>query len=88
MARTENVALPDLFDAAYARVQQAAKRIGTPEDVLAQLHYPKETLAANLLLRRDDGSLSAFKAGAVATATRWGRPRAACASMPTAISAR
>lgn len=62
MARTEDVALPDLFDAAYARVQQAAKRIGTPEDVLAQLHYPKETLAANLLLRRDDGSLSAFKA--------------------------
>jgi glutamate dehydrogenase (NADP+) len=62
MAEPVENGLPDLFDAAYARVKQAAKRIDTHADILARLHYPKETLASNLLLRRDDGSLAAFKA--------------------------
>lgn len=55
-------AAPDLFEDAFARVQEAAERIGTHPDVLKVLHYPKETLAANLLLRCDDGSLAAYKA--------------------------
>lgn len=53
---------PDLFEDAFARVREAAERIGTHPDVLKVLHYPKETLAANLLLRCDDGSLAAYKA--------------------------
>jgi glutamate dehydrogenase (NADP+) len=62
MAKTVENALPDLFDAAFKRVHDTAMHIGTHADVLAALHYPKETLAANLLLRRDDGSLAAHKA--------------------------
>jgi glutamate dehydrogenase (NADP+) len=62
MAKPVENGLPDVFDAAYARVKNAAERIGTHADILARLHYPKETLAANLLLRRDDGSLAAYKA--------------------------
>ena len=52
----------DLFEDAFARVRQAAERIGAHPDVLKVLHYPKETLAANVLLRCDDGSLAAYKA--------------------------
>ncbi|MCK9487967.1 MAG: Glu/Leu/Phe/Val dehydrogenase [Xanthomonadales bacterium] len=43
-------------------MREAAERIGAHADVLKVLHYPKETLAANVLLRRDDGSLAAYKA--------------------------
>jgi glutamate dehydrogenase (NADP+) len=54
--------VPDIFEAAFSRVQGAARRIGIHDEVLQSLHYPKETLAANLLLRHDDGSLSSHKA--------------------------
>lgn len=52
----------DIFEAAFSRVHSAAKRIGIHDEVLQALHYPRETLAANLLLRHDDGSLSSHKA--------------------------
>lgn len=52
----------DLFEAAFSRVREAAGRIGTHPDVLTVLERPKETLAANLLLRRDDGSLASCPA--------------------------
>lgn len=52
----------DLFDAAFSRVRDAADRIGVHPEVLQVLHYPKETLSANLLLRRDDASLTSHKA--------------------------
>ncbi|WP_407353841.1 Glu/Leu/Phe/Val family dehydrogenase [Luteimonas sp. R10] len=60
--RSPQDAAPDLFDAAFSRVREAAERIGTHPEVLRTLHYPKETLAANLLLRRDDGRLASHKA--------------------------
>ncbi|WP_058836334.1 Glu/Leu/Phe/Val family dehydrogenase [Luteimonas abyssi] len=52
----------DLFDEAWTRVAATAERIGTHPDVLKVLHYPKQTVAANLLIRCDDASLAAFKA--------------------------
>lgn len=52
----------DLFDEAWGRVAAVARRIDLHPDALAALHYPRETLAANLLVRRDDASLAAFKA--------------------------
>lgn len=52
----------DLFDDAFARVRQAGATIDLHPDVLQVLHYPMETLSANLLLRRDDASLTAHKA--------------------------
>ncbi len=51
-----------IFEAAFARVRDAGVLIGVHDEVLQALHYPKETLAANLLLRHDDGSLSSHKA--------------------------
>ncbi|WP_149194360.1 Glu/Leu/Phe/Val family dehydrogenase [Luteimonas suaedae] len=60
--RNPRDAVPDLFDAAFLHVRQAAERLGTHPEVLQTLHYPKETLAANLLLRRDDASLATHKA--------------------------
>lgn len=51
-----------IFEAAFARVREAGARIGVHGEVLQALHYPKETLAANLLLRHDDGSLTSHKA--------------------------
>lgn len=53
---------PDIFKAAFSRVQAAAQRVGIHDEVLQALHYPKETLAANLLLRHDDATLSSHKA--------------------------
>ncbi len=52
----------DLFDMACARVVDAAERASIDADAIAALRYPKETLAANLLLRRDDGTLETVKA--------------------------
>ena len=43
-------------------MREAAERIGAHPDVLAVLAYPRETLSANVLLRRDDGSLAAYEA--------------------------
>ncbi|MGY6520023.1 MAG: Glu/Leu/Phe/Val family dehydrogenase [Lysobacteraceae bacterium] len=52
----------DLFDGAWARLCEAAGRIDLHPEVLAQLHYPKETLAVSLPVRMDDGRLRSFKA--------------------------
>lgn len=60
--KDEEGAAPDIFEAAFSRVQGAARRIGIHDEVLQALHYPKETLAANLMLRHDDASLSSHKA--------------------------
>lgn len=52
----------DIFDAAFSRVKSAAERIGIQDEVLQVLHYPRETLAANVMLRHDDGRLTGHKA--------------------------
>ena len=52
----------DLFEAAFSRVREAARLIGTHQDVLTVLERPRETLAANLLVRRDDGRLASWLA--------------------------
>lgn len=52
----------DIFDGAYARLCRAAERLDVDPEVLAHLHYPKETLSVSLPVRRDDGSLASFKA--------------------------
>lgn len=51
-----------LFDSARERLDAAAKHIDVHPDVLEKLRYPKETLAANLMVRMDDGSRRSFKA--------------------------
>lgn len=53
---------PDIFEGAYGRLCHAARRIDVDPEVLAHLHYPKETLAVSLQMRRDDGRLESFKA--------------------------
>lgn len=52
----------DLFTGAYGRLCRAAERLEVDPEVLAHLHYPKETLSASLPVRRDDGTLASFKA--------------------------
>lgn len=52
----------DIFDAAFLRVREAAERVGIHDEVLRVLHYPRETLSANVLLRHDNGELSSHKA--------------------------
>ncbi len=51
-----------LFHEARKRLKQAAKFLDLDPDVLEKLKYPKETLAASLLVRMDDGSRRSFKA--------------------------
>ena len=51
-----------LFHEARKRLKQAAKYLELDPDVLEKLKYPKETLAASLLIRMDDGSRQSFKA--------------------------
>lgn len=51
-----------LFHEARKRLKQAAKYLELDSDVLEKLKYPKETLAASLLIRMDDGSRRSFKA--------------------------
>jgi len=51
-----------LFGKARKRLKTAAKHLKLHPDVLEKLKYPKETLAATLLVRMDDGSRKAFKA--------------------------
>lgn len=51
-----------LFHEARKRLKQAAKYLELDPDVLEKLKYPKETLAASLLIRMDDGSRRSFKA--------------------------
>lgn len=58
----ESEASSDLFADAFSRLRATAERIGTHADVLTVLSRPKETLSANVLLRRDDGSLAGYEA--------------------------
>jgi glutamate dehydrogenase (NADP+) len=51
-----------LFGKARKRLKEAAKHLDVHRDVIEKLKYPKETLAATLLVRMDDGSRKAFKA--------------------------
>ncbi len=51
-----------LFTKARQRLDQAAEHLNIHEDVLGRLQFPKETLAASLPVRMDDGSLQIFKA--------------------------
>ncbi|MGB0920618.1 MAG: Glu/Leu/Phe/Val family dehydrogenase [Alphaproteobacteria bacterium] len=51
-----------LFSKAKERLDQAATHLKVHDDVLERLKYPKETLAAAIPVRMDDGSLKSFKA--------------------------
>lgn len=51
-----------LFDKARQRLEEAAAHLDIHPDVIEKLKYPKETLAATLMVRMDDGSRKAFKA--------------------------
>ena len=51
-----------LFTKARKRLKLAARELGVHRDVIEKLKYPKETLAATLMVRMDDGSRRAFKA--------------------------
>ena len=51
-----------LFTKARKRLKEAAKHLDVHPDVIENLKYPKETLAATLVVRMDDGSSKAFKA--------------------------
>ena len=52
----------NLFSTARERLDDAARYLDIEREVIEQLRYPKETLAATLLVRMDDGSRRAFKA--------------------------
>ena len=51
-----------LFAEAKKRLREAATHMHVDPDVMEKLKYPKETLAASLLIRMDDGSRRSFKA--------------------------
>ena len=51
-----------LFSEAKKRLRAAAAHTKVDPDVMEKLKYPKETLAASLLIRMDDGSRRSFKA--------------------------
>jgi len=51
-----------LFTKARKRLKDGAKCLDIHPDVIEKLKYPKETLAASLIVRMDDGSVKAFKA--------------------------
>ena len=51
-----------LFTKARKRLKIAARELKLHRDVVEALKYPKETLAATLTVRMDDGSRRAFKA--------------------------
>jgi len=54
--------MSDLFDKARQRLDEAAVHLDIHDDVLERLRYPKETLAASIPVRMDDGSRRSFKA--------------------------
>jgi glutamate dehydrogenase (NADP+) len=60
--REEKAIMSDLFSEARKRLYSAAEHLDIHEDVIETLKYPRETLAASLIVRMDDGSLKAFKA--------------------------
>jgi glutamate dehydrogenase (NADP+) len=51
-----------LFAKARKRLKQAAKHLDVEREIIEKLRYPKETLAASLAVRMDDGSRRVFKA--------------------------
>ncbi|MEX2648477.1 MAG: Glu/Leu/Phe/Val dehydrogenase [Alphaproteobacteria bacterium] len=51
-----------MFTKARKRLKAAAKHLDIAPEVIEKLSYPKETLAASLLVRMDDGSRQVFKA--------------------------
>lgn len=51
-----------LFTEAKRRLRLAASHMKIDPDVMEKFKYPKETLAASLLVRMDDGSRRSFKA--------------------------
>ncbi len=51
-----------LFTKARKRLKEAAKHLDIHTEVIEKLRYPKETLAASLQVRMDDGSRKSFKA--------------------------
>ena len=51
----------DLFDTARERLHAAAAHLDVHSDVLERLKYPKETLAASIVIRMDDGSVKVFR---------------------------
>ena len=51
-----------LFTKARKRLKSAAKHLDIHPDVIEKLKFPKETLAASLIVRMDDGSVRNFKA--------------------------
>ncbi len=52
----------DLFSTARERLDNAARYITIEHEIIEQLRYPKETLAATLRVRMDDGSRKTFEA--------------------------
>ncbi len=62
MPRDGSLNMTDLFDEARQRLDRAAEHLDIHDDVMEQLRYPKETLAATLPVRMDDGSTRSFKA--------------------------
>jgi glutamate dehydrogenase (NADP+) len=51
-----------MFHDLKARLERAADSLGVHPDVMAVLRYPRETLAASLPIRMDDGSITVLKA--------------------------
>jgi glutamate dehydrogenase (NADP+) len=51
-----------MFHAIKDRLERAAGILGVHQDVMEVLRYPRETLAATLAIRLDDGSIKALKA--------------------------
>ncbi len=51
----------DPFKDVNYRIGRTFKLLKTPQDVCARLHYPEQMMAANVVIRRDDGNLEGFK---------------------------
>lgn len=54
--------MTDLFDGARKQLFSAADLLGIHPDIVERLKYPKETLAASIPVRMDNGSIKSFKA--------------------------
>ncbi|MCP9222841.1 Glu/Leu/Phe/Val dehydrogenase [Erythrobacter sp. LQ02-29] len=52
----------DMLSAARERMHRAAKALDLQDELIERLCYPRETLAASIPLRRDDGTLMQLKA--------------------------
>ncbi|MGF1475464.1 MAG: Glu/Leu/Phe/Val dehydrogenase [Geminicoccaceae bacterium] len=52
----------DMLQGAFGRLEAVSKKLNFGSEVVDHLRYPKETLAASLPLRMDDGTLNHLKA--------------------------